>query len=173
MQNPIIYAFILAILFICMKLLVTVNLVRWGGWMMRSLFILVWCAVILVFTCTASLHDLIYFGAVRFQWDLNPPYLEFFLPFPSDVSRGLLLQKSGHIFAFHFLTILLLMKYKSKFLILLAASSFAALTEFLQLYFHRGGRIFDIGFDLIGILITLGLASLFTIRQTNSVSAKY
>jgi VanZ family protein len=155
-----------------MKLLVTVNLVRWGGWMMRSLFILVWCGVILVFTCTVSFHDLIHFGVVRFQWDVNPPYLEFFLPFPSGVSMDLVLQKLGHILAFQFLTILLLMKYKSKFLILLAASSFAALTEFLQLFFHRGGRVFDVGFDLIGILITLGLASLFTISQSSSISAK-
>lgn len=139
---------------------------------MRSLFILVWCGVILTFTCTVSFHDLIYFGVVRFQWDVNPPYLEFFLPFPSDVSRDLFLQKLGHILAFQFLTILLLMKYKSKFLILLAASSFAVLTEFLQLYFHRGGRVFDIGFDLFGILITLGIASLFTINQSNSISVK-
>jgi VanZ family protein len=143
-----------------------------GGLMMRSLFILVWCGVILVFTCTASFHDVIHYGVVRFQWDVTPPYLEFFLPFPSDVSRDLWLQKLGHILAFQFLTILLLMKYKSKFLILLAASSFATLTEFLQLYFHRGGRVFDVGFDLIGILITLGVASLFTISQSESISAK-
>jgi VanZ family protein len=156
-----------------MKLLITVNLVRWGGWMMmRSLFILFWCGVILVFTCTASIHDLIHFGIVRFQLDVKPPYLEFFLPFPSDINRGLLLQKLGHIFAFQFLTMLILMKYNSKFLILILASSFAALTEFLQLYFNRGGRVFDVGFDLIGILITLGLASLFTISQSSSISAK-
>ena len=139
---------------------------------MRSLFIFVWCGAILTFTCTVSFHDLIHFGIVRFQWDLNPPYLEFFLPFPSDVSRELYLQKLGHILAFQFLTILLLMKYKSKFLILLAASSFAALTEFLQLYFHRGGRVFDIGFDLIGIMITLGIASFFTSNQSDSMSVK-
>ncbi|NWQ39559.1 VanZ family protein [Bacillus sp. EB106-08-02-XG196] len=139
---------------------------------MRSLFILVWCGVILMFTCTVSFHDLIHFGVVQFQWDVNPPYLEFFLPFPSDVSRDLFLQKLGHILAFQFLTILLLMKYKSKFLILLTASSFAALTEFLQLYFHRGGRVFDIGFDLIGILVPLALASIFTISQSSRMSVK-
>jgi VanZ family protein len=155
-----------------MKLPVTVNLVRWGGWVMRSLFILVWLCAILVFTCTASFHNLIQFGVMSFQWDSNPPYLEFFLPFPSDVSSALLLQKLGHILAFQFLTILLLMKYKSKFLILIASSSFAALTEFLQLYFHRGGRVFDVGFDLIGILVTLGIASLFTINQSDSMSVK-
>jgi VanZ family protein len=139
---------------------------------MRSLFILFWCGVILVFTCTASFNDLIHFGVLRFQLDVKPPYLEFFLPFPSNVSSDLWLQKLGHILAFQFLTMLLLMKYKSKFLILVVTSSFAALTEFLQLYFHRGGRVFDVGFDLIGILITLGLASLFTISQSSSISAK-
>jgi VanZ family protein len=137
---------------------------------MRSLYILLWCGVILLFTCSASFHDLIYFGVLRFQWDVNPPYLEFFLPFPSDVSRALWIQKLGHILAFQFLTILLLMKFKSKFSILILAFSFAFLTEFLQLYFNRGGRVYDIGFDLIGILITLGLASLSNIRQSNSIS---
>jgi VanZ family protein len=139
---------------------------------MRSVFILVWCGVILVSTCTSSFHDLIHLGVLQFQWDVNPPYLEFFLPFPSDVSRNLWLQKLGHILAFQFLTILLLMKYQSKFFILLTASSFAALTEFLQLYFHRGGRVFDVGFDLIGIFITLGIASLYTISQSDSISAE-
>lgn len=139
---------------------------------MRSLFILVWCGAILTFTCTVSFHDLIYIGVVQFQWDFNPPYLEFFSPFPSDVSMALLLQKLGHILAFQFLTILLLMKYRSRFLSLILASSFAALTEFLQLYFNRGGRVFDIGIDLIGILITLGIVSLFTINQSDSFSVK-
>jgi len=139
---------------------------------MRCLLILVWCGVILVFTCTSSFHDLIHFGVVGFQFDVKPPYLEFFLPFPSDVSRDLWVQKLGHIFAFQFLTMLLLMKYKSKFLILSAAFSFAVLTEFLQLYFHRGGRLFDVGFDLIGILIALGIASLFSISKPNSIYAK-
>lgn len=139
---------------------------------MRSLFILFWCGVILVFTCSSSFHDLIHFGIVAFQLDVNPSYFEFFLPFPSDVSRDLWIQKLGHILAFQFLTVLLLMKYKSKFLILSAAFSFAGLTEFLQLYFYRGGRLFDVGFDLIGILIALGIASLFSISKSDSISAK-
>jgi VanZ family protein len=143
-----------------------------GGWMMRSLFILFWCGVILVFTCTSSFHDLIHFGVVAFQLDVNPPYSEFFFPFPSDVSGDLWIQKLGHILAFQFLTVLLLMKYKSKIFILAAAFSFAVLTEFLQLYFHRGGRVFDIGFDLIGILIALAIASLFHISKPDYISAK-
>jgi VanZ family protein len=142
-----------------------------GGWMMRSLFILFWCGVILVFTCTSSFHDLIHFGVVRFQLDVNPPYLEFFLPFPSKVSGDLWIQKLGHILAFQFLTVLLLMKYNSKFFILAAAFSFAVLTEFLQLYFHRGGRLFDVGFDLVGILIALGMASLFFFSKPDSIPA--
>jgi VanZ family protein len=55
-------------------------------------------------------------------------------------------------------------------IILALAASFAALTEFMQLYFNRGGRAFDIGFDLLGILLTLAIASLFRIKHSNRIN---
>jgi VanZ family protein len=136
---------------------------------MRSMLILVCCGAILVFTCTASFHDLILFGSVRFQWNGHPQFSEFLSPFPFDLSHEFLIQKFGHIAAFLIFTLLLLIKIKFKIASLFMATSFAALTEILQLYFNRGGRIFDIGFDLIGIFIALGIASLFRKSQSNSI----
>ncbi|MFS0775234.1 VanZ family protein [Neobacillus sp. 3P2-tot-E-2] len=135
--------------------------------MMRGLFIFIWCTAILIFTCTSSFHNLIQFGVVRFRWDGQPTFYDFLSPLPYDLSQGFLLQKLGHIIAFQVFTILLLTKFRSHMIILAMAASFAALTEFLQLYFNRGGRAFDIGFDLIGILLALAIADLFRIRHSN------
>jgi VanZ family protein len=136
---------------------------------MRSLFIFIWCSAILIFTCTVSFHDLIHFGVVSFQWDSSPSYSAFFSPFPAGISRDLMVQKLGHVVVFLVLTVLLLTKFRSNLLILFMAASFASLTEFLQLHFTRGGRLFDICFDLTGILIAIGIASFFRIKQTREL----
>jgi VanZ family protein len=137
------------------------TVVCWEGDFMRSFLILVWCAVILLFTCTASFHDLVQYGIVRFQWSGEPEFAMFFSPLPDGLSSGIIIQKVGHVITFHLLTLLLLLKLRSRITILLLAASFASLTEILQLYFTRSGRLVDVGLDLIGILIALGLASLF------------
>jgi hypothetical protein len=137
---------------------------------MRSLFIFIWCTAILIFTCTSSFHDLIQLGVVKFRWDGQPTFSDFLSPLPYDLSKGFLLQKLGHIIAFQVLTILLLMKFRTHMMTLAMVVSFAALTEFLQLYFNRGGRAFDIGFDLIGILLTLAVASLFRIKHSDHIN---
>jgi VanZ family protein len=137
---------------------------------MRSLFIFIWCTAILIFTCTSSFHDLIQLGVMKFRWDDQPTFSDFLSPLPYDLSKGFLLQKLGHIIAFQVLTILLLMKFRTHMMILAMVVSFAALTEFLQLYFNRGGRAFDIGFDLIGILLTLAVASLFRIKHSDHIN---
>ncbi|WHY00045.1 VanZ family protein [Neobacillus sp. DY30] len=153
-----------------MKPLVSVQtVVEKGVGIMRSLFIFVWCTVILIFTCTSSFHDLIQQGVLRFRWDGDPTFSDFLSPLPYVLSKGFLLQKLGHIVVFQVLTILLLMKFRSHMIILAMTASFASLTEILQLYFSRGGRAFDIGFDLIGILLTLAIANILRIKHSSRI----
>jgi VanZ family protein len=140
--------------------------------MLRSLFIFLWCVAILVFTCTSSFHDLIQLGVLRFRWVSHPVFTDFLSPLPYELSKEFLLQKVGHILVFQVLTILLFMKFKSHLMILAMGASFAALTEILQLYFNRGGRAFDIGFDLIGILVALGIACFFKINRSQQINLK-
>ncbi|MFP7297173.1 VanZ family protein [Neobacillus niacini] len=137
---------------------------------MRSLAIFVWCVTILIFTCTASFDDFIQFGVLRFHWEHQPVFSEFLSLFPSSISKSLVIQKLGHIAAFHILTLLVLTKYKSIPIIMIITAAFAALTEFLQLYFSRGGRLFDVGIDLIGILAALALASLIRSKQSKPLN---
>jgi hypothetical protein len=133
---------------------------------MRGLFTLLWAAGIFILTCTASFTGFLENGEVRFVWDGHPGFSELLSPLPLDLTSGFLLQKCGHVFAFLILTFLLQTKFHSKRFILILAISYAALTEFLQLFFSRDGRLFDIGIDLIGILIALGAGSLLTVRQS-------
>jgi VanZ family protein len=135
---------------------------------MRSMLIFLWMVAIFIFTCTASFHELMFYGVLRFQWDGHPPFSEFLAPY--NLSESLLLQKFGHIVVFQILTLLLLMKFKAKFIVLIMTASVATLTEILQLYFTRGGRIFDIGFDLIGVFIALSIASLFRTNQSEPIN---
>lgn len=133
---------------------------------MRGFFIILWALAIFTFTCTASFSELMESGQVHFQWDSHPHFSELLAPLPLELTRDFLLQKCGHALAFLFLTILLQTKFRSKAWILFLAISFASLTEFLQLYFTRDGRIFDIAIDLIGILLASGSRSLLTTPQS-------
>ncbi|MBT2700758.1 VanZ family protein [Bacillus sp. ISL-40] len=133
---------------------------------MRGIFILLWAAAILILTCTADFSKLMASGEVRFEWVGHPNFSDLLFPLPLELSRDFLLQKCGHAFAFLILTLLLQTKFHSKAFILILAISFALLTEILQLYFTRDGRMFDIGFDLIGILFASGTRSLLTVHQS-------
>jgi VanZ family protein len=139
---------------------------------MRSLFIFVWGVAILIFTCVSSFQDLLQLGVLRFRWDAQPTFSDFLSPLPYHLSKGFLLQKLGHIVVFQVLTFLLLVKYRSICIILIAAVAFATLTEILQLYFTRGGRAFDVGFDVIGILLALAMAGFFKINPSQQINIK-
>ncbi|MBV7504150.1 VanZ family protein [Bacillus sp. sid0103] len=133
---------------------------------MRGFFIILWALAIFILTCTTSFSGLMESGQVHFQWDSHPNFSELLSPLPLDLSRDFLLQKCGHALAFLFLTLLLQTKFHSKTVILILSISFASLTEILQLYFSRDGRIFDIGFDLVGILFASGARSLLIVHQS-------
>jgi VanZ family protein len=126
------------------------------------LFIIVWIGAIFILTCTSSFRGLMESGVVRFAWDPQPVFTDFLRPLPARIGADFLTQKIGHVVAFFILTGLLQSKLRSNTIILLMAIFYASLTEYLQLYFSRDGRLFDVGFDTVGILFALGVGSLFT-----------
>jgi VanZ family protein len=138
---------------------------------MRWFLIIFWISAIFVFTCTSSFNGLIESGLIHFTWNGKPLFSELLLPLPEKLSTNFLLQKSGHFLAFFILAILLQSRFRSKFFGLTFAASYAMLTEILQLYFNRGGRLFDIGFDIVGILFAMAIGSLFTNKNTVTTKA--
>lgn len=132
---------------------------------MRGFVVILWAGVIFVCTCTSSFRGLVESGVIRFRWDGDPLITDLLLPLPKTISHDFLMQKFGHLAAFFLLTVLLLKSIHSNPLTLILAISFAVLTEVLQLFFTRDGRIFDIGFDAMGILLGLSLGNLFSINS--------
>jgi VanZ family protein len=132
---------------------------------MRGFLVFLWAGVIFVLTCTASFQGVVDSGVIQFRWEGDPLITDLFLPLPKTLSQDFLMQKFGHLAAFFLFTVLLLKSIHSKSLTLILAISYAVLTEVLQLFFTRDGRIFDIGFDAIGILLGLSLGSLFAINS--------
>ncbi|WP_462410875.1 VanZ family protein [Neobacillus sp. Marseille-QA0830] len=128
---------------------------------MKNIAIFLWMLLIFVLTCTASFSELITIGEVRFQWETHPQLADLFESMPHRLTNGFLRQKVGHILAFLVFTLLLQRKILSKFLIFIVATSYAAFTEVLQLFFTRDGRVFDIGFDLVGIVLAFGIGLLW------------
>jgi VanZ family protein len=139
---------------------------------MRGFLIIVWVSMILVLTCTSSFTKLVEYGQIQFQWNHKPNLSHLLLPLPVEISKSFLLQKFGHIMAFFTLSLLLQMKFKSKKLVLTVSITLSVLTEFLQLYFYRDGRLFDIGFDIFGILIALTIGAIFSPTNHNKFPIK-
>ncbi|WP_042462698.1 VanZ family protein [Neobacillus dielmonensis] len=124
---------------------------------MKSVTILIWMLLIFVLTCTASFSELLAYGEVQFHWESHPDLADLFTPMPEQVSNGFVKQKIGHSFAFFVFALLLQRKKQSKILIFVVATTYAMFTEILQLFFTRDGRLFDIGFDLAGIIMALSM----------------
>lgn len=137
---------------------------------MRIFLILFWMLSIFVFTCTANFTELLASGAVRFQWDVHPQLSELLEPMPDQIDGAFLIQKIGHLSAFFILALLLQTKVRSKFAVFLFSVCYAIMTELLQLYFTRDGRLFDIGIDSAGILLSLAIGNLINEKHSKPLS---
>ncbi|MEH7442618.1 VanZ family protein [Bacillus sp. JJ1122] len=117
--------------------------------MLQNLLLVFWTMAILLMTCTTRFELENNLLQVYFSWNSNPEFGDLFLALPAELTEPFILQKVGHLIAFVILGFLLKIQTNTIKTILFIIS-FAILTEFLQLYLSRGGRLFDVGFDLIG-----------------------
>lgn len=116
------------------------------------IFSLLWAAIIIIATCTSDPRAFLYEGIVRFHIDIAPIFYDLIII--SDInfdSSFYLIQKTGHFLSFGFLYYLLVKWMKRPHQALVLCGLFALFTEILQLFFHRSGRLFDVGIDLLGV----------------------
>ncbi|MEH7886709.1 VanZ family protein [Bacillus sp. JJ1609] len=142
--------------------------------MIQSLLLAFWTMAVLLMTCTTGFELENNMLQLYFSWTSKPEFEDLFLRLPIELTEPFILQKVGHLFAFVILGFLLKMQTSTDKTILFSLC-FAMLTEVLQLYLSRGGRLFDVAFDLIGAAIGIGsvslLQTLITKRQ-NSTTLK-
>ncbi|MCC3648525.1 VanZ family protein [Cytobacillus oceanisediminis] len=136
--------------------------------MFRCVFLLFWCTVIFISTCSASLETFLESGIINFNWTGNPSYSDFFNPMPVSPSLVFLLRKLGHAFVFFILTVVLFSMKGNLLYSGLSAFFFAVSTEILQLFFARDGRLFDVAFDSLGIVLALILLAVIYMSKTRA-----
>jgi VanZ family protein len=125
---------------------------------LKSLLLAIWAIAVLLMTCTTRFELENSQMLIYFSWTSHPELGDFFLGLPADLTDAFIFQKIGHIIAFTILAILL-MTQTTTVKTLLFSISFALSTEILQLYVSRGGRLYDTGFDLIGIILGMSIAA--------------
>lgn len=119
---------------------------------MRIILVVFWALVLFIFTCSVNFNFLIQYHIIDFQLNPNPDWSELLRLDFQWSSYDWVLRKIGHFIGFFILALLAsnFGKYKSAFYWCII---YAALTEFLQLFFFRGGRIYDVINDSFGVLL--------------------
>ncbi|WP_409295868.1 VanZ family protein [Peribacillus sp. SCS-26] len=120
----------------------------------KVLLVIAWSLILLTHTLTNDLGELLRNRSVYFSLDPNPNFRSFF--YLTDIAlihQFFIIVKLGHFFGFAVLDFLLFNLTRSHRKSILLSLSMAILTEVLQLFFGRDGRLYDIVIDGMGILL--------------------
>jgi VanZ family protein len=121
----------------------------------RFVPVLLWAAVLFVFTCTVSLGLLVRHHFIIFAFNPDPNFREFFqMKDIRTVHQVWYVVKLGHFLGFAILDLLLYNWLRRKNATVVIAILFALATEIFQLYFNRDGRLYDVIIDSLGILFS-------------------
>ena len=138
---------------------------------MKLFQIMLFGLLIFVFTCTQSFSDLLYRGIVNFRLNTNPNFGDLLAFTYMDLSDPqYILQKIGHFSSFCILTLLVFNWIKKYRLTIYISIGYACLTEVLQLFFSRDGRIIDMFIDSAGVL--LGIIIITIAKSLEYISHK-
>lgn len=132
---------------------------------MRIVLTVIWALALFVFTCSLNFQLLIRYYILDFQFNPTPDWSELLKLDFQWSSHDWILRKIGHLVGFFILALLGsdFGKYKSAFFL---SVIYAALTEILQLFFFRGGRIYDVINDSFGILLAYLLCSILLHKKS-------
>lgn len=122
--------------------------------LLYPLLTFLWASFIVVAACTLNAHAFLYEQVVQFTFEFTPDFLDLLIT--SDIhltNEFYLIQKTGHMFTFGVLYFFHYLWMKKMGIALVLTGIFAAFSEVLQLYFNRNGRLFDVGVDLVGMVI--------------------
>ncbi|MFI2857930.1 VanZ family protein [Paenibacillus sp. JSM ZJ436] len=119
---------------------------------MRILFTGLWAILLFIFTCSFSFQDLIQHQSLDFSFNASPDWSELTDQDVQWYRRDWVLRKAGHLLGFFLLALLASGGGRSTYAFGLCVL-YAAATEILQLYFFRGGRIYDMAIDTLGVLM--------------------
>lgn len=123
---------------------------------MRTASVFIWGIVLFVFTCAFNSKFWETGQIPTFHWIPNPDF-HALLKTNLTLSISNIIQKVGHFSGFAVLAFLLYRCNNSVWKSFILSVTYAILTELLQLYFGRDGRIYDIVIDTAGVFVALSL----------------
>ncbi|CAG9608497.1 VanZ family protein [Pseudoneobacillus rhizosphaerae] len=138
--------------------------------MVRSVALILWAGLIFLFTCTESIEQFLQQGVISFTWSKYPNMTEFWYPLPTTLDTSFISRKIGHALSFFILSILVFIVSTSKKKMFAISLLYGVTTEVLQLFFRRGGRLFDIGFDGMGVVAALFIVVSIQLVQEKSLT---
>jgi hypothetical protein len=119
----------------------------------KLILVIIWGVILGINTWTANLEALLHLRAISFKWISSPYFLSFFyLEDISNIHTHFIMVKLGHFLGFAVLDLLLFNWTKSHKWSLMISIFFALLTEILQLFFGRDGRLYDLMIDSLGAI---------------------
>ena len=117
--------------------------------------LVVWAVIILIAGCTSDAHAFLFEQVVAFNVEMAPNFRDLLITNDIHITNEFyVIQKIGHISAFGVLFFFMLNWIKRVKITLLLCATFAFMTEVLQLFFSRNGRLYDVGIDMVGILLS-------------------
>ncbi|NMO95702.1 VanZ family protein [Paenibacillus lemnae] len=131
---------------------------------MRIIFTVFWAAVLFTFTCSINFQALLHQQLIDFRFNPAPDWSELFRMDFQWYRNDWILRKAGHLIGFFVLALSASNFGKIRFAFILCIL-YAAATEILQLYFFRGGRIYDVINDSFGIILAYLVCKLFFSRK--------
>lgn len=119
----------------------------------KLIFTILWAMFLLVATLAESLEQLLEFKSLGFKWVSQPDFLSFFYFHDLPIIHPEFTKvKLGHFIGFAVMDLLLFNLIKKHKYSIGISVLLAFLTEILQLFFGRDGRLYDIIVDTSGIL---------------------
>ncbi|TWT03726.1 VanZ family protein [Planomicrobium sp. CPCC 101079] len=127
-------------------------------WNLKFLLVIFWVASILIATCTTNARAFLFDQSINYDFEPRPAVSELLIVNDIDFYDDFyLLQKVGHFASFGILYLLVLNWLRKSQLAFMICAIFGGITEVLQLYFNRNGRLFDAFIDLAGILFAFAI----------------
>lgn len=133
---------------------------------MRITAVIIWGIVLFVFTCANNSKFWRTAQMPTFQWVSNPDFLVL-LKTTFTLTTGYAIQKVGHFLGFAVFGILLYRRNNSVWKSFILSVMYAILTELLQLYFGRDGRLYDVVIDSAGIVLALSFVYIAKLMKKN------
>ncbi|MEH7074906.1 VanZ family protein [Neobacillus drentensis] len=119
----------------------------------KVIMIILWGLFLLVNTWTESIERLIYLHSFSLKWVSNPNFMSFFNFHDITLIHSEFIKiKLGHFIGFAIMDYLLFNLLRNHKYSIGLSTIFAFLTEFLQLFFDRDGRFYDLVIDSLGII---------------------